>query len=225
MSLLRGIAPCFKAGNPAKDDELSKEDRKEYTIKMTLQRYYELAFQTKKWTLTANINGNEHKGPQGEKNAWRDRRITASSEAEITPRFSNGENATKQHQIVCCSPFSKLIRNNGSITDTSGDDDDTAEPSTSSFAQGAASLSIQPGYYDKKDGGVYPHICFYWSIATSCGGRRDSGIVPRVFKGKISGSVDGIVLPMWVTWQPDWERDKGWTWSGSISVMATRVAF
>ena len=225
MSLLKDIAPCFKAGKPTEDDELSAEDRKEYTIKMTLQRYYELAFQTKKWTLTANINGNEHKGPEGEKNAWADRRITASSEAEITPRFGNGENATKQHQIVCCSPFSKLIRNNGSITDTSGNDDDTAEPVTSSAAQGAASLSIQPGYYDKKDGGVYPHICFSWSIATSCGGRRDSGPTPIAFKTKISGSVDGIVLPMWTSWFPAWEGDKGWSWSGSMSLVAVRVAF
>ena len=237
MSLLKNIAPCFKAGKPTEDKELSVEDRKEYTIKMTLQRYYELAFQTKKWTITGSLSGNEHKGPEGDNNAWRNRRVSISSQSEITQRFSSGddvddggnsipgEDATKQYQIVCCSPFTKLIRDNGTITDTGGSDDGPIESTTNPTSGGAPSLSIQPGYYDKKDGGVYPHICLYWSIATSCGGRRDGGPVPTTFKGKISGSVDGIVLPMWCSWGPSWEYNKGWTWSGAVSVVAVRVAF
>jgi hypothetical protein len=237
VSLLKNIAPCFKAGKPTEDDKLSAETRKEYTIKMTLQRYYELVFQTKKWTITGSLSGNEHKGPEGDKHSWKNRRVSISSQSEITPRFSSGDDAddggndtpgvdaTKQYEIVCCSPFTKLIRANGTLTDTGGNDDHTDTPSTISTDGGTPSLSIEPGYYDKKTGDVYPHICLSFSIATSCGGRRDSNPVPTAFKGKISGSVDGIVLPMWCSWSPYWEYDKGWTWSGAISVVAVRVAF
>lgn len=225
MSLLKNIAPCFKAGKPTEDDELSAETRKEYTIKMTLQRYYELVFQTKKWTVTGNLSGNEHYGPEGDKNTWANRRASISSESEITWRNEKEEDATKQYQIVCCDHFKKLIRDNGTVTDTAGSDNGPAIPITNSAFGGAPSLQIDPGYYDKKNGDVYPHICLSWSIATSCGGRRDSGPVPTAFKGKISGSVDGIVLPMWVNWTPDWEYKKGWTWSGAVSVVAKRQAF
>ena len=221
---------CFKPGKPTEDDELSAEDRKEYTIKMTLQRYYELVYQTKKWTLTGSLSGNEHKGPEGDKQAWANRRASCSSQGEMTWRWSTGEEAekkeaTKQYQIVCCDYHTKILRDNGTITDTGGDNDGTNDPTTSDAKQGSPTLLINPGYYDKKDGGVYPHICLYWSIATSCGGRRDSGPIPTAFKGKISGSVDGIVLPMWCSWSPDWEYAKGWTWSGAVSVVAVRVAF
>lgn len=225
VSLLEDIAPCFKAGKPTEDDKLSVEDRKEYTIKMTLQRYYELAFQTKKWTITGNLSGNEHKGPAGDKNTWANRRASISSQSEKTQRFSSGVDATKQHQIVCCDPFIKLIRDNGTVTDTGGSDDGPSPTTTTSASGGTPNLQIVPGYYDKKNGDVYPHICLSWSIATSCGGRRDGGPVEKAFKGKISGSVDGIVLPMWCVWTPTWEYDKGWTWSGAISVVAKRQAF
>jgi len=232
VNLLKNMAPCFKAGKPTEDDELSAEDRKEYTIKMTLQRYYELALQTKKWTVTATMSGNEYKGPEGDKHAWKNRVFAGSSKTEITWRKSgiandaNQEDATKQREIVCCSPgYIKLITDVGNIIDTGGNDDHTDTPETKSNKQGHSTLYIEPGYYDKKTGDVYPHIGLYWSIATSVGGRRDSGPVPTTFKGKISGSVDGIVLPMWCSWSPDWEYDIGWRWSGAISVVATRVAF
>jgi hypothetical protein len=216
---------CFKAGKPTEDDELSEEDRKEYTIKMTLQRYYEWVYQTKKWTVTGNLSGNEHTGPEGDKNEWHNRRAIISSQSEITWRNEKEEDATKQYQIVCCTPFTNLIRDVGTITDTGGNDDETGEPTTYPAGGGAPSLVIEPGYYDKKNGDVYPHICLFWSIATSCGGRRDNGPAPKALKGKISGSVDGVSLPMWTSWSPAWENRKGWTWSGAVSVVAVRAAF
>jgi hypothetical protein len=219
------IDECFKAGKPSEDDKLSAETRKEYTVKMKLQRYYELVFQTKKWTVTGNLSGNEHKGPEGDNNAWANRRALLSSQSEITWRNEKEEDATKQYQIVCCDHFTKLIRDNGTITDTGGSDNGPSPTTTSPAYGGAPRLLIEPGYYDKNTGDVYPHICLYWSIATSCGGRRDGGPVEKAFKGKISGSVDGIVLPMWCAWTPDWEYSKGWTWSGAVSVMAKRQAF
>jgi hypothetical protein len=214
------------------DDTLSAEDREEYTVKITLQRYYELVFQTKKWTVTGTLSGNEHKGPEGANHAWANRNTSCVSQCVITQRLPGdkgipGKEATKQHEIVCCygNQSYKDIIDEGTMIETYGDDYGTVNEKPVPAAQGTPTLRIEPGYYDIKNGDVYPHICLGWSIATSCGGRRDSGPTPTAFKGKISGSVGGIELPMWCTWHPDWENKPKWTWSGSVSVVAARTPF
>jgi hypothetical protein len=225
MSLLDVAKPCFKSGKPSEDKDLSDEDLKEYKIQMTIQRFYDLIFKTKKWKIKGRLSGNEHYGPMGDNHAWANRRSVASAETEISWKNEKDEIASKQHEIVCCNMYSTTISDDGTVIDTGGNDDGNGSPSSSPVPQGSPSLSIDSGYYDKKTGIVYPHIYLSWSISTSVGGRRDGGKVPKAFNGAISGSVDGIALPMWCTWGPSWEKLPGWTWSGSISVVATREVF